>query len=249
MSYSSWSVSGEVREAALLRGEAEKLVDVTAGADNLYVLTAEGYAVYLRLHLKDILTFHLLLQQTYRPDVERMAVDALTVADEAELRGAAANIDVEVAALGRDIGQVVVVDNLRLLRAGDDIEFDVGLVLYLVYDGLTVLCVAHCRRGAGAVAVDAVDLHKLAVGFHRGDELPFTLLGDTSVGEDIHTQPQGDAEEQQLSGLGLSVVVDIDMLYQQPGGIGADIDGCKVETVYIHCLMIISRCRRGYRMR
>lgn len=107
------------------------------------------------------------------------------------------------------------------------------LVLDPLHERLAILRITHSGGGTRTVFPHMIDLHQLLVCLHSGEKLHTLVLRDAAVTEHIHTEPQRNAQEQQLIERSVAINVDVHMLDQQAGSITTHINGGKVETVDI----------------
>ena len=124
-----------------------------------------------------------------RTDVEGARVYEIAASDDIELCTPPPYVYVEegvvISSLERtdQIGR----DQLCLLPTADDLDAYACLLLDLLDQLETIICVTHCRGSAGSEGDYLVDLHQLTIGLHEADELLSFLLGYMSLGKGIFT--------------------------------------------------------------
>lgn len=111
-------------------------------------------------------------------------------------------------------------------RALDHLQIKTAFLLNR-FDYLhAILCIAHGRRGAGAVGIDAEDLHQLFIGLHHVDHHLLTLFRHLAEREDIFAQTQGDTHEHELTHTLQSYSLVVEGLDEQTGSVGTNINSC-----------------------
>ena len=119
------------------------------------------------------------------------------------------------------------------------------LVLDPLHESLAILRITHSGGGTRTVFPYMINLHQLPVCLHGGEKLHTPVLRDAAVTEHIHTEPQRNAQEQQLIERSVAINVDVHMLDQQAGSITTHINGGKVETVdiqFCHNRLFLPEC-------
>ena len=111
-------------------------------------------------------------------------------------------------------------------RALDHLQIKTAFLLNR-FDYLhAILCIAHGRRGAGAVGIDAEDLHQLFIGLHHVDHHLLTLFRHLAEREDILAQAQRHAHEHQFAHAFQSDSLVVEGFDEQTGSVGTNINSC-----------------------
>jgi hypothetical protein len=130
---------------------------------------------------------------------------------------------------------MIVVNDPCLFASRYYLDVDAGLLPDFADDIRAVAGVAHGRGGACPQTVHIVDADQMPVCFHKPHEiLPF-LVRHLSFGKYVEAETERYPHQQFLFKTARFAVA-AGTLYQQPHGVGADVDGC-VGSLF-HCLSV-----------
>ena len=170
------------------------------------------------------------LQQAHRADTKRARGDRAPAREQRQLGTAAAHVDIEVGPVAAELPlQVIRIDDLGLELAADDLQVDLAALADALCDGIAIGRLTHRRGRAGHVVEGLVGLDQVAEAGHGTDQ-PLCLAGsDLVAGEGVVTEPQRDAYQRLLlEECGLALLFE-HARQQQADGIGADVDGGKLQ--------------------
>ena len=187
----------------LFLGQAVELIDVSSRTDDVHARVRLSELGHVGFQAAPFAFGHGVFEDTHGADVVRAAQDELPAAHEVDFRTATAHVHIEPVGLAVfHVFQVVVVDDFGLFLSVDDFDAYACLLFYFADDVGAVLGVAHGRCGAGAVGLDAVDLHELAVGFHQAHHVVGALFRDAACGKHVEAEAQRDAQQQDFGQMG-----------------------------------------------
>ncbi len=135
--------------------------------------------------------------------------------------------------------------------SADDFQLDAGLLFDFFEDFFAVFRIAHGGGGAGAEVRHLVELQEVLEAFHHLDHHPAALFGDFSEREDVLSEAQGDAHEEEFldavrGGFGRAV----EALDEQARAVRADVNGCEINGFHVDtpCRVLLG-CGRVCRAR